>query len=230
MVLKLDPIFDQEFEGRRVLVRKRAYEVPVAVPALTVVVAYPVQKPLVRRILPPVLPLIARAATQVDIPPGAHAVSADVDVLIRHDHGGSVIECRNGRRESRGPRSEGDEIGRQVPIILGLDVPLAEAGQRGRADPNGCTFLEEVSPTDVQVGLFLLAHACILPVRFEAPPASGSRPDRCGTRFRAPSDGSDIVAILIPAGRLTPSSPSDIATRRATCLLSCFRCVFAFRV
>ena len=44
MVLKLDPIFDQEFEGRRVLVRKRAYEVPVAVPALTVVVAYPVQK------------------------------------------------------------------------------------------------------------------------------------------------------------------------------------------
>lgn len=218
----MDPIFDQEFEGRRVLVRKRAYEVPVAVPALTVVVAYPVQKHLVRRILHPVLPLIARAATQVDIPPGALAVSADVDVLIRHDHGCSVIECRNGRRESRGPRSDGDEIGRQVPIILGLDVP--------RADPNGCTFLEEVSPTDVQVGLFLLAHACILPVRFEAPPASGSRPDRCGTRFRAPSDGSDIVAILLPAGRLTPSSPSDIATRRATCLLSCFRYVFAFRV
>ena len=69
VVLKLDPIFDQEFEGRRVLVRKRAYEVPVTVPALTVVVAYPVQEHLVRRILHPVLPLIARAATKVDIPP-----------------------------------------------------------------------------------------------------------------------------------------------------------------
>ena len=57
------------------------------------------------------LPLIARAATKVDVPPGAHAVSADVDVLFHHDHGGSVVEPGHGRRESCGSGSERDDVG-----------------------------------------------------------------------------------------------------------------------
>ena len=67
VVLELDAVLDQELVGGGVLVGEGAHQVPVAVAALQVVVAYPVYEHLLRRVLDPVLLLVAGAAAEVHV-------------------------------------------------------------------------------------------------------------------------------------------------------------------
>jgi hypothetical protein len=161
----LDAGCHQKFKGRRILVGKGTHHVSVAVPAFAVVEADPILKDLVRRILYSVPPLSTRPTAEVDTSPAQHSVSTDVEVLLDHDHGCAVLECRNGSRESRDPSPDGDEICRQVPTplwtTLCLHVREAQAGQRTRAEARSCTCLEEISSTDIGV-LLLRVHAHIL--------------------------------------------------------------------
>ena len=104
------------------------------------------------------LALIAGAAAEVDVAPGAHAVPADVDVLFEHDHRSPVIEGGDGGREPRGAGADGDEVRRQVPEVLGLGVPGSDPGQRGRADPRGGAAPDEGAPADARVAACRFAH------------------------------------------------------------------------
>ena len=158
VVLELDPVLDEELEGRRILVREGPDEVAVAVAALPVIVAHPVQIHLVRGVVDPVLALIAGTAAEVDVAPGAHAVPADVDVLLEHDHGGAVVEGGHGGGEPRGAGADGDEVRRPVPEVLGLGVPGSDPGQCGRADPRGGAAPYEGPPTDARVLACRFAH------------------------------------------------------------------------
>ena len=213
VVLELDAVLDQELEGRRVLVREGADEVPVAVPALHVVVAHPVQVHLVRRVLHAVLALIAGAAAEVDVAAGAQAVPADVDVLFHHDHGGAVIERRDGRRKPGRAGADRDEIRGPVPEVLGLDAPGAEPGQRGRADAGGRALLEEGSPTDARIPACRSAHVSVLPSDSHSIGTAGKAQDvprrgrrsRGGTRRQRRSRRlrSAIMRAGLPAGCYT---------------------------
>src|SRR5688572_23091924 len=98
--MKLDAVGDEKFKGCGVLICEGTHQVPIAVSAFAVVVADPVLKNLVCRILDSMLTLSTGSATKVDISAAHHSVSTDVKVLLDHDHGGAVVECGNGCCES----------------------------------------------------------------------------------------------------------------------------------
>ena len=211
--LELDVVLDQELVGRGVLVREGAHQVAVAVAALHVVVADPVQEHLVRRVLDTVLLLVAGAAAEVHVAARAQAVPADVGVLLHHDHGGAVIDSGDGRRESRRAGADGDQIRRQVPEVLRLRLagPCAESGQRGGADAGGRALPEKGSPTDARILPCRLGHKC--------PPRRIRTVARVRTRCKADSRRARRARAVRPALRGIQSVYSGIGGRVPTTVM-----------
>ena len=122
---ELHTVLDQKIEGRHVLVGKNANEVAVAVPGDGGVMAHPVGKNLISRILDAGLLLQRVPSAKVDTSAAEHAAAANVEILIDDDDGGPEIPRRDGGRQPCDARADDDNVGRKIPsgLRLGLVWP-----------------------------------------------------------------------------------------------------------
>ena len=115
---ELNPVLDQKIVGRDILVGKDADKIAIAVARIDGVVAHPIGKDLIGRILDSELLLQGVAAAEMDPSAAQDAAATDVVILIDDDHGGSVIACRDGGGQPRDPGSDHDHVRRKVPFDL----------------------------------------------------------------------------------------------------------------
>ena len=98
---ELDAVVEQELVGRDVLVGVDADQIAVAVAALGVVGAHPVEEHLVGVVLDVELLLQRMAAAELHASAAQHAAAADVVVLLDHDHRGAELARRDGGGQAR---------------------------------------------------------------------------------------------------------------------------------
>ena len=72
-----------------------------------------------------------------------HAMSTDIEILVDHDHGCSVIEGRNGGSEAGHSGPNGDEVRRMVLLRFALCIHVCRhhPAQSGCTNADGRTLL-----------------------------------------------------------------------------------------
>ena len=141
-------VFDQEIEGRDLLVGEHAHQIAVAVAAHACVEAHPVLEHLVGCILDVEFLLQGVAAAEMHAPAREHAAAADVDVLVDNYDGGAEIARRDGGGEAGDASADDHHIRRKVPpdrCALRPGILCGHRRQGGGADA-GCAFRQERSP------------------------------------------------------------------------------------
>ena len=113
---ELDAVVEQELVGRDVLVGEDADQVAVAVAALGVVGAHPVEEHLVGVVLDVELLLQRVAAAELHAPAAQHAAAADVVVLLDDDHRGAKLARRDGGGQPGDAGADDDHVGGLVPV------------------------------------------------------------------------------------------------------------------
>src|SRR5712691_2170109 len=118
----------------------------------------------VRRILDAVFLLQARAATQSNVPAAFYPMSADIVILLDHNHGGAVLAGLNRGRESASSRAHNDDVRDFVPVPgggCGFSSLCANSGQGGRAEASNCR-LDEISSRQLLLCCLILFHESVL--------------------------------------------------------------------
>jgi hypothetical protein len=87
-------------------------------------------------------------------------VPADIVIFLNHNDGCALIACHDSGTESGSTRPSNDDIGHTVPLgpALGGSFDLlfsAQPGQASCAKTKRSAFLDEISPGDIPIFIFL---------------------------------------------------------------------------
>ena len=137
---ELDAVVDQEVVSCDVLVGEHANQIAVAQLAFGVVVAHPIQKNLVGRVLDAELLLQSMAAANLHTATAEHAAAADVVVLLDDDNRGTIVACGNGCGQASDAGADDDHVHRVVPpdAAIGLRAGFTRSCAGHSDGTNSC--------------------------------------------------------------------------------------------
>src|SRR5688572_29740298 len=147
----------------------------------------------IRGVIDSEIPLVARAAAEVDLSTAHDSVPADVRIRLDHDDRGPMLEgghCAGEARRS-GPRR--DEVGFVIPQHLIVGAAAIHSCQRDGTHSGGRASLEEISALQARTRLLRCAHRSFsgiywsLVTRSAVSPARSARKLQRGPARRDPA-------------------------------------------